>query len=415
MSKQVFISHRNNDHSNEAGEQVGTHLQEQGHTIFFDKFNLEGGMDWDQTIIDNLLTSDVVIVILDKETVESDWVQREIDMARANHISLLPVTLHDAFEEIAPALERFDLEKKQFIHFPRTTSIQKITDVITNIGNQIERLSDETLERQKVAYKAWQERHKITPRIRQHSAYASYHLSRHSDRCEFVLASGDATQISGFDVLINTENDYLQMARFFEMNTLSALIRWRGAEFSPGKSLKRDTVQEQINAQLRQMGIHELPVGEGFVLPTFAGNEGSQLRQVGFTYIFHAATVKINRTSRQINSLNVKANPEIVQNCLDLAQEVYDRDGAILYENGQVMASASDKKDIESVLFPVFGAGNGGNPLVEATQKIIEGFRNYYERHADHPIKRVGLCIYNFNDMEQVQTLFEQAGFKQVT
>ncbi len=409
MTRKVFISHKNNVDSNEAGEEIGEYLiEELGHEIFFDKFNLTGGMNWNQEIIDNLVKSDVIIVILDKETVTSDWVQREIDMARAQNISILPVTLHDEFEDIAGALERFDIEKMQFIHFPKTVSRKKIKEVIEQIGAQIETLSHQTIDNQSRSYQEWRERRKFTPIIRQKARYSAYRLKNNPDICEFVVVTGDATDIKGFDILVNTENDYMQMARFFEMNTLSALVRWKGAQFSPGKSLMRDTIQQQINEQLANIGIHELPVGECFVVPTFAGNDGSQLRKNGFTYVFHASAVKISRTSREIHSLGVEANPEIVRNCLDLAKEVHENNGAILYNDGKIMASASDKPDIDSILIPVFGAGQGGNPLDKAVTGIVRGFKKYFEEKEQHPINRVGLCIYNFNDVELVESIFGQ-------
>lgn len=413
MARKVFISHKNNEDSNAAGAEIGDYLiNELKYDVFFDKFNLEGGMNWNNEIIEALLGSDIVIVILDKETVESNWVQREIDMARARNISILPVTLHDEFDDIAGSLKRFDLEKTQFIHYPKALRTREIIEIVGKIGSRIEPLSLHTIENQAKGYEVWKENRKTQPDVRQKSRYAVYKLKENPDICEFVIVTGDATEIGGYDILVNTENDYMQMARFFETNTLSATIRWKGAEFSPGQKLQRDTIQQQINDQLLNMGVHELPVGECFVLPTFAGLDGSTLRSTGFTYIFHAAAVQINRISRKIRSLDPGANPTIVKNCMDLAKDVHTNNGAILYKDGTIMASASDKADIESMLIPVFGAGQGGNTLTQAVTGIVKGFKKYFEPKEAHPINTVGLCIYNFNDVGLVESIFEQENMR---
>jgi len=413
MARKVFISHKNNEDSNAAGAEIGDYLiNELKYDVFFDKFDLKGGMNWNNEIINDLLTSDAVIVILDKETVESNWVQREIDMARARNISILPVTLHDEFDDIAGSLNRFDLEKIQFIHYPKALRAQQILEIVAEIGSRIEPLSQLTIEKQGGSFTEWKDRRKFTPDVRQKSRYAVYRLEENPEICEFVIVTGDATEISGYDILVNTENDYMQMARFFETNTLSATIRWKGAEFAAGNALKRDTIQQQINDQLLNMGVHQLPVGEGFVLPTFAGIENSLLRKTGFTYIFHVAAVKINRNNREIRSLNPSANPTIIRNCMDQAKEVFDHNGAILYQDGTQMASASDKADISSILVPVFGTGQGGNTMTDAVNSIVTGFRRYFEGKEDHPINTVGLCIYDFNDVPLVESIFEQSNMR---
>lgn len=407
MTRKVFISHKNTGASNQSGGAIGKKLQELGHKIFFDKFNLEAGDNWNDKIIKELIESDVIIVIVDKETAESHWVQREIDMGRAQGISILPVTL-DEFSLVQPAFERFDIKETQAIHFPPAFDIEIVNENIEKIVARVEPLAKKTVENQGKAYEGWKERRKFKPVVKQKARHSTYRLENNPDICEFVIATGDATEIDDFDILVNTENDYMQMARFFEMNTLSALVRWKGAQFSPGNSLKRDTIQQQINEQLRNMGVHELPVGECFVVPTFAGNEGSELRKNGFTYVFHATAVKINRTSREISSLGVDANPEIVKNCFDLAKDIHSNDGAILYDDGKIMASASDNGAVDSILIPVFGAGQGGNPLEEAVSGIIRGFKKYFEGKEQHPLSKVGLCIYNFNDVERVEAIFER-------
>mgnify|MGYP000168010419 CR=1 FL=1 len=114
MSYRIFISHKNDPESNDIGADLGEFLREQGHTVFFDKDYLKAGMTWQQEIIDELLTSDVVIVILNEGTAESHWVQREIDMARARSISILPLNLKE-ISIIQDALDRFDLNPTQFI------------------------------------------------------------------------------------------------------------------------------------------------------------------------------------------------------------------------------------------------------------------------------------------------------------
>lgn len=97
------------------------------------------------------------------------------------------------------------------------------------------------------------------------------------------------TKTTGIDVLVNSENDYMQMARFFETRTVSSLLRRRGARISGGKYV--DTVQQELDFQL---GDRARPVQAAEVFITSAGGPDSKLATENKArYIFHVAAVQV--------------------------------------------------------------------------------------------------------------------------
>ena len=63
--------------------------------VFIDVNNLEVGKRWADEIYRNIHESDVLIVVIERDTAESEWVQREVDVARGANVSILPLRVGD--------------------------------------------------------------------------------------------------------------------------------------------------------------------------------------------------------------------------------------------------------------------------------------------------------------------------------
>ena len=96
------------------------------------------------------------------------------------------------------------------------------------------------------------------------------------------------------DVYVNSENNYMQMARIFESKTVSSLLRFYGSKLDEAGRIEEDTIQDELNQIIREEGIRTRPVMPGMVIVTSAGHASSYLRKrLKARYIFHTATVVV--------------------------------------------------------------------------------------------------------------------------
>lgn len=419
MIRKVFISHKNTGSSNEVGEILGGSLIEihGKDNIFFDKFSLEGGMNWNSEIINNLLQSDVVIVIVDKETAESHWVQREIDMARAQFISILPVAL-DKYADVEPAFKRFDIQETQFISYPESRDPNVINATIKDILSQIESLSVQTINNQQKSFEEWQTRRTIvTPKKTPGDKNPAVAKFRHptDEKLIFQIACGDASQVKSYDVLVNTENNYMQMARFFEKSTLSYAIRTNGAFFEDGVVLTEDTIQDELYENAKAKG--GLPVRDGRVLVTSAGHKKSRTQRfTDFRYAFHVAAVRVSVKDRSVQPIDDV--DRFIINCIDKIETLDLNQGAIeLRDEEFLLEIVEDYAPIESILFPAFGAGEGGKSLTVAIDEIVKCFARDVPNlinNLDLNVNKIGLSIYFEEDVELVKQIFLSYDFQEI-
>ncbi|MBZ0279202.1 MAG: toll/interleukin-1 receptor domain-containing protein [Anaerolineae bacterium] len=91
-------------------------LTKQGYYVWSGQ-EIETGSPWDEEVYESIRRSDVVILLLQEGVAESQWVQREIDIARGANVSILPVQLID---DISESLDRFSLTDRQFIDLRNT-------------------------------------------------------------------------------------------------------------------------------------------------------------------------------------------------------------------------------------------------------------------------------------------------------
>jgi len=85
----------------------------------------------------------VLIVLLQKETADSEWVQREVDVARGAQVSILPLQVDDEVD-IADTVKKLALGTIQ--HFPRFSgSDSQYKKLVKNIQT----LTERTRRRQK--------------------------------------------------------------------------------------------------------------------------------------------------------------------------------------------------------------------------------------------------------------------------
>jgi O-acetyl-ADP-ribose deacetylase (regulator of RNase III) len=402
MSKksQVFVSYRKpRDRSTpEIAMNLVTRLKEYGYETFIDLERLEGGLEWEQEIYSNIFRSDVLIVLLQKETADSEWVQREVDVARGAQVSILPLQVDDEVD-IADSVKKLALGSIQ--HFPRFAgSDAQYKKLVKNIQT----LTEKTRRRQKTRINQLEAQWRLE-RAETNKSYAAYTFHNHP--CEIHLATGDITAMKGVDVIVNTENDYMQMAPIYERGTLSSALRREGALIRNGHLIE-DTVQQELDQQIAKSPYFvSRPVSMTQIVPTHAGHAESRLaKQRGARYIFHAATVRVDLAAKSAPLVPIEDDDsikDVVTNCLEMILEVDRLHGSILPEGYDDTTRDGSYQLIKSIVFPLLATGQGGRPVSEVIPPILEGVKNFLVDHPKLALQRIHLCAYSELDKKSVE------------
>ncbi|MCA9913708.1 MAG: toll/interleukin-1 receptor domain-containing protein, partial [Anaerolineae bacterium] len=168
----IFISHRNSQNSNKAARKIEAALLAKEYEVFFDENSIKPGMLWDDAIINGLRTAEALVLVIDDTTVESDWVQREVDIARALRVSVLPVMIDlgdkTKQEEAYKRLHLGTLQYMLFDAFEADASAEKVAEAVVP-------LIEATLENQTDSWNNWYTRREerrvfeTTPQVEENS------------------------------------------------------------------------------------------------------------------------------------------------------------------------------------------------------------------------------------------------------
>jgi O-acetyl-ADP-ribose deacetylase (regulator of RNase III) len=394
----VFISYRRKlDASRYVAEQIYKHLNASSrYNVFMDKQSIPTAAEWARVIYGHIHMSDVLIVLLEPDTAESEWVQREVDVARGAHVSILPLNISGLdMNGISKPVEQFALEQQQINPFQMTPEHLKV------LGDDLERLAKVTRNNQQ----GWIDR--LTSekwRAKAADNNPNYRIFTLPERAntKIHLATGDMTQMGVFiDTMVNSENNYMQMARVYETYTISSTLRFQGSKFNKARDILEDTVQQELEAQIyAEEGGYGRPVGMKCVIPTHAGHPTSTLRRKA-RYIFHVATVRVdpNENPTRVSPLrDDKGLEECITNCFDMVNEVNAKGGAIF--GGDPLP---DYKPIQSIIFPLFGTGQGGRSTHEVVQPMARAIRRFVQRHDNLSLDKIYLCVYQESEIPIVE------------
>ena len=151
----VYISYLNREPSISEARDLHDKLVQKGFKVFQDIEGLRGGDLWASKIYSEIRKSDVIIVLLQtgqeegdgSSTAESEWVQREIDVARGANVSILPLKLYlNSYNidniNIAKVQQLLAIYDHQFQSY---TSPQYARQLREKIQNKVLEINGETL------------------------------------------------------------------------------------------------------------------------------------------------------------------------------------------------------------------------------------------------------------------------------
>ncbi len=359
--------------------------QKFGYTVFIDNTNLHGGQIWAEEIYRNVRLADVLIVLLQKETAESDWVQREVDMARGANIKILPVKITGDVD-IIKARERLQIGGVHEEFFTgKDEDYERIHQCVVELAHQTRQAQSEWMQQQKHRW-----RH---PKAEENLHAASFQFPQ-PPGWRIHIATGDLTRFTNedgspvFDAIVNSENNYMQMARIYEIHSISGNLRLKGALIDDLDQLLEDTVQVELDVQLSDaQSRYRRPVKEWLVVPTHAGHPQSALiRTTGARFILHAASVRIDTTGAVNRTTNdAGAVEKVVHNCLLKVAQIDQAKGVIFPPNTpqyeQDMQSAATYRPIQRVIFPIFGGGQAMQDTRKTVAAMLQAFKSFPKIH----------------------------------
>jgi WD40 repeat protein len=85
----IFISYSRRD--TDTLRELASALEAAGHSIWWDVRSIRAGADWQRAIGTGIVDSDAVILMLSTHSVASEWVRKELEIARSQHKAILPV------------------------------------------------------------------------------------------------------------------------------------------------------------------------------------------------------------------------------------------------------------------------------------------------------------------------------------
>ena len=414
---QIFISYKTGVENNLTFVANTIHdlLVASDYEVWMDTSDMIAGEEWPTQIYEAIGKSDLVLLLLAKETAASDWVRREIDVARGSRVFVLPVLIRDTHKDVEPVLNLFDLTKVQALTFRENSESER-----KKLIDAIEINKEKTRERQEEWLVTLQSENQSIAVLkkrfnRTNKSFATYTYRSEWAECKIHMAAGDMTRMRGIDVLVNTENSYMQMARVFETFSLSCKLRLGGSLFNKSGFIVEDSVQEELYEQIKYE--YPIPINMGVVVPTHAGHAESKLAKNGARYIFHAATVSVAPNSRQpIKPLDNAETITAVHNCLNTVKEVNADQGVISPPSSlrreQEKQKTRQYTPIESIIFPMFATGRGGREqdLDEVARTMVEAIIEYlgdYENVEGFTLKDIHLCAYSQLDVAIIKPVMD--------
>lgn len=212
----------------------------------------------------------------------------------------------------------------------------------------------------------------------------SYTLLRLPTR-SIGIATGNIAEIIGADVLVNSENPELSMADI-NGGSVSSALNFYSAKWDDNGNLIEETIPQDLIAARRHLPEE---VSLATVLATAA--TGS-LKLIGVRYVIHAATVLGNRQTGYKPATPIQLGRAIT-NSLSLVDSL----------NCQYYRTSNP---LRTVVFPVFGTGEGGLEIADVVQGLIERAIDYLETHLTE-IEHIYFCAYAQPHFDQLKSCLD--------
>jgi nudix-type nucleoside diphosphatase (YffH/AdpP family) len=264
-----------------------------------------------------------------------------------------------------------------FLYFAKITDADKIgkggglsgedIKVVTKSANELfDELAKKQIEDPKLVIAAYwlQDYIRRTPPLEPRTH--KFALTSRPD-CIVGYKTGSLEEVRGVSIWVNSENTDMMMDRFIG-RTISARIRYLGANKEEDTVLE-DTIQESLRTAIGERAHVKI----GTVLVT---ESGMLMGSHEVEQIFHVATVEGGPGA------GVKADLDKIKLCVDRVLKRVEQEN-------RKWSRLLRKKLLQSIIFPMMGAGDGGLTPEAVAQNIIPVAINYYRNTPDPTLNEI--------------------------
>ncbi len=281
-----------------------------------------------------------------------------------------------------------------FLYFAQVTNADKLGDgggdgdeditvVEWPISDLFRRLENGQIEDPKLAIAAyWLQYHEKEP------LDASTVRFRFKNKPDLIIGykTGKIDDIKGIDIWVNSENTDMTMDRFIG-RSVSARIRYLGAKKN-NDTVFDDTIQDALRAAIGPQGFVKIS-------KVVVTDSGMLLNSHQVERIFHVATVE------GLPGPGIHGDPNRLKDCVEAVLQKVDE------ENGRFV-SRFRKRKLESLLFPMLGAGDGGLSITEVVERIIPAAIERLKNSAQPTIKEVYFLAFRRLDRCACEQVFKR-------
>lgn len=185
--------------------------------------------------------------------------------------------------------------------------------------------------------------------------------------------TGPIKNVKGVDIWVNSENQDMVMDRFTG-RTISATIRWLGAEKDLNDNATEDTIGNALSNAIK----HVQHVRIGTVIETTAG----ALENNGVKRIYHVAAVKGEGPGQGFRA-DLGDVGRCVRNVLQWADRRNRHPWTVL------KSSFSPRALNKSILFPMIGTGDGGLDVETVAEELIRSTIEFFQDRDTTNLKEI--------------------------
>ena len=282
-----------------------------------------------------------------------------------------------------------------FLYFATVTDADKIgkggglggedIKVVTKSVNELfDELAQKQIEDPKLIIAAYwlQEYIRRTPPLEPRTH--KFALTSRPD-CIIGYKTGGLEEVRGVSIWVNSENTDMMMDRFIG-KTISARIRYLGAN-KEEETVLEDTIQESLRTAIGERAHVKI----GTVLVT---ESGMLMGSHEVEQIFHVATVEGGPGA------GVKADLEKIKLCVDRVLKRVEQEN-------RKWSRLLRKKFLQSIIFPMMGAGDGGLSPEAVAQNIIPVAINYYRNTPDPTLNEIYFLAFKTRERSACDRVLE--------
>ncbi|MDX2156086.1 MAG: NUDIX domain-containing protein [Hyphomicrobiaceae bacterium] len=237
------------------------------------------------------------------------------------------------------------------------------------------------------------------------SEHPIHYAHQDFDGLKVRIKTGDILSVKDVDIWLNPENKYLMMARIID-RSISASIRWGGAEKRWGRQVAVDTIGNALRRGMN--GRSEATDNE--IIETEAGElrYSNNVRRLLHLAVASAQGDDNARAGVAVSSSDVRV---VVQRAL---AEIHRGNTSVEFYLPRLRDWIARRGGrYRSVLVPLIGAGEGGLGAHASVKAILGGILSYCRSEGEKKLPEIYLLAFTDKDLEACTDELREAGFHQ--